>query len=103
MAELAKYRAGPGAEVVKEVKAAIPEIGGLSLRPAPGPFPVVEVLPPQSSEVINTAAWAHNNSATTTLGASLEAEWKAWHQPVLESQCAHALPLRIGRHVHLLR
>lgn len=87
MQSLVAYRSTQGAEVVRQVVQAVPELAQFSLKAEPlGPFACVEVQPPQPDEVAGSLAWAHASSASN-LSASLSRAWEQAHATLWQASC----------------
>lgn len=90
MEQLEAFRAGRGAEAIAKLVTEVPGLSAFQLRAEPlGPCLAIEVLPPATDTVIDSAAWAQS-ALGTNLAANLEEFWKQRHQAVLPTHAPTA-------------
>lgn len=85
---LDRFRAGAGAQRLKELVLAIPQVKDLALRPEPvGPCPVFSLAMPDAEVVSRAMAWAHGAVKHTNSASALEQDWDQLHRLVQLSEC----------------
>lgn len=88
MTALDGFRAGAGAQRVKALVAAIPQMKNLVLRPEPvGPCLVFSICAPDGEAISRATAWAHGAAKHTNLAMALEKDWEQLHRLVQLSEC----------------